>query len=105
MHSPERLNPFLEPGMVDHDRERRHFPQIPERQDYGFLRCFRRTGTSTGACFRHLDRISVVKDHTKQFDVDCPDGGCQEPWSVFLPMYFATAEHLTLIESHLVERS
>ena len=30
-------------------------------------------------CFRHPDRIAMVKD-SNQFDVDCPDGGCQEPW-------------------------
>ena len=30
-------------------------------------------------CFRHPSRVAVVKD-SKQFDVDCPDGGCQEPW-------------------------
>ena len=31
------------------------------------------------ACFRHPDRTAIVKD-PKQFDVDCPDGGCQELW-------------------------
>jgi superfamily I DNA and/or RNA helicase len=30
-------------------------------------------------CFQHPNRSAVVKD-PKQFDVDCPDGGCQEPW-------------------------
>ena len=30
-------------------------------------------------CFRHPDRTAVVKD-PKQFDVVCPDGGCQEAW-------------------------
>jgi hypothetical protein len=30
-------------------------------------------------CSQHPDRISLVKE-PKQFDVDCPDGGCQEPW-------------------------
>ena len=34
-------------------------------------------------CDRHPDRTAMVKD-PKQFEVDCPDGGCQEPWSVFL---------------------
>ena len=55
-------------------------------------------------CFRHPDRTVVVKD-PKQFDVDCPDGGCQEPWLVFPRVPFATGEHLTLIEFDLVERS
>ena len=30
-------------------------------------------------CFQHPGRTSVVKN-SRQFDVDCPDGGCQEPW-------------------------
>jgi len=30
-------------------------------------------------CFRHPDRIAVVKD-PQQFDADCPNGGCLEPW-------------------------
>jgi hypothetical protein len=30
-------------------------------------------------CFRHPDRTALVKD-PKQFDVDCPDGGCQAAW-------------------------
>jgi len=34
-------------------------------------------------CSRHPDRTAVVKD-PKQFDVDCPDGGCQEPCGVEL---------------------
>ena len=34
-------------------------------------------------CFRHPNRSTVVRD-PRQFDVDCPDGGCQEPWLVFL---------------------
>ena len=37
-------------------------------------------------CFRHPNRSTVVRD-PKQFDVDCPDGGCQEPWLVFLCVY------------------
>ena len=33
-------------------------------------------------CSRHPDRTAVIKD-PKQFEVDCTDGGCQEPWLVF----------------------
>ena len=55
-------------------------------------------------CFRHPDRIAVVKD-PKQFDADCPDGGCQEPWSVFPCTRSTAVGYLTLIEFHLVERS
>jgi len=29
-------------------------------------------------CFRHPSRTAVVRD-PKQFDLDCPDGGCREP--------------------------
>ena len=55
-------------------------------------------------CPRHPDRTTVVKD-SKQFDVDCPDGGCQEPWLVFPRVHFTMAECLILIEFHLVERN
>ena len=55
-------------------------------------------------CFRHRDHIAVVKD-PKQFDTDCPDGGCEEPWSVFPRTHFMTVENLTLIDFRIVERS
>ena len=55
-------------------------------------------------CFRHPDRIAVVRD-PKQFDADCPDGGCQEPWSVLPCTRSIAVGYLTLIEFHLVERS
>jgi len=34
-------------------------------------------------CSRHPDRTAVVKD-PQQFDVECPDGGCQEPCGITL---------------------
>ena len=43
--------------------------------------------------FRHPGRVAVVKD-PKQFDVDCPDGGCQEPWWVFLSCIFQSKAYL-----------
>lgn len=54
-------------------------------------------------CVRHPDRTAMIKD-PKQFDVECPDGGCQEPWSVFPCMHFATTKRLALIDFHLVRR-
>lgn len=55
-------------------------------------------------CFRHPDRIATVKD-PKQFDVECPDGGCGEPWSVFIRAHFTITERLTLIEFYAAERN
>jgi hypothetical protein len=55
-------------------------------------------------CFQHPDRTTVVKG-PKQFDKDCPDGGCQEPWSVFPHMHFTTAEQLTLNVFYPVEEN
>ena len=55
-------------------------------------------------CFRHPDRTVVVKD-PRQFDMDCPDGGCQEPWLVVLRVLFTMGEHLMLIGFHLVGQS
>ena len=55
-------------------------------------------------CVRHPDRTAVVKD-PKQFDVDCPDGGCQEPWLVFPCMRPKATERLTVIYVDPVERS
>jgi AAA domain len=32
-------------------------------------------------CERHKDRITLLKSPT-DFDTECPDGGCKEPWYV-----------------------
>ena len=48
-------------------------------------------------CFRHPSRTSVVRD-PRQFDVDCPDGGCQEPWWVFLRVPFTAADTIYTVE-------
>ena len=55
-------------------------------------------------CVRHPGRTAVVQN-PKQFDVDCPDGGCQESWSVFPCMCFTTIECLILINFHTAMRS
>ena len=34
-------------------------------------------------CERHSDRTSVLRE-VADFDIDCPDGGCKEPWWVII---------------------
>lgn len=40
-------------------------------------------------CERHPERRALLK-HPEDFDKNCPDGGCSEPWLVFL---FSSAVH------------
>ena len=35
-------------------------------------------------CERHPDRTATLKE-PHEFDEQCPDGGCMEPWQVFFP--------------------
>ena len=53
-------------------------------------------------CFQHPNRAAVLKD-SKQFDVDCPDGGCQEPWYIILRIHPESKTHLN--DFHPVGRS
>lgn len=41
-------------------------------------------------CERHPDRTSVLRE-VADFDIDCPDGGCKEPWWVI--MYLEISLH------------
>jgi len=111
MHSPERLNVLL-------SRARNCLIMIGNADTFIgsrkggelWLRLFRMLRADGHIyeglpvkCPRHPNRTAVVKD-SKQFDVDCPDGGCQEPWLVFPRVHFMTAEQLILIVFYLVER-
>ena len=90
MYSPERLNVLL-------SRARNCFVMIGNADTFTgskkggelwtrLFKMLRKNGHIYEGlpvkCFRHPDRTAVVKD-PKQFDVDCPDGGCQELWLVF----------------------
>lgn len=39
-------------------------------------------------CERHKDRTAVLK-MPKDFDTECPDGGCKDPWYGNAPLYVA----------------
>lgn len=86
MHSPERLNVLL-------SRARNALIMIGNADTFTksrkggelWTRLFKMLRTNGHIyeglpvkCFRHPARTTEVRD-PKQFDVDCPDGGCQEP--------------------------
>jgi len=95
MHSPERLNVLLSRarnalimiGNADTFVGSRKGGELWTR----LLKMLRANGHIYEGlpvkCFRHPDRVSVAKN-PRQFDTDCPDGGCQEPWLVILRVHF-----------------
>jgi hypothetical protein len=87
MFSPERLNVLL-------SRARNALIMIGNSQTFSMARkggelwtrlfgLLKKDGHVYGGlpvkCERHPDRIATLS-HAADFDKECPDGGCKEPW-------------------------